>query len=286
MSFSKRLALTYIRTKFRVLSAVAPKKAARDAFALFCTPRHRNKKDLPPVFSDAEVLRFTFKDYHIQGYEWNKGGARTALILHGFESSIVNFDQYIGPLVGLGFRVLGFDAPAHGRSSGDFVNVLLYKQFIELVHERFGPVDAYLAHSLGGLSLSLALEPMPGTERLRVALIAPATETTTAIADYFRFLRLPGSLRPVFDDLIEERSGQRPEWFSVARAVRHLKAQVLWVHDQDDDMTPISDVHPVRKAGHNNVRFYITKGLGHRRVYRDPNVQQKVLEFLDGVKAG
>jgi hypothetical protein len=62
--------------------------------------------------------------------------------------------------------------------------------------------------------------------------------------------------------------------------MKHIRARVLWVHDEDDDTTPISDVKKVMDEGFANIEFYITKGLGHRRIYRDNNVTKKIIGFL------
>jgi pimeloyl-ACP methyl ester carboxylesterase len=281
MSFTERLALNLVRFKLRTLAMISKKKAAEAAFNLFTTPQYRNTKDLTRIFGSAETLQLDFQGYRVQGYRWGAGAARTALLLHGFESSIVNFGQYVQPLLDQGFCVLGFDAPAHGRSNGKQMNVLLYKQFIEQLRTQFGPVQRFLGHSLGGLSLTLALEDEGHDEDVRAVLIAPATETRTAIDLYFKYLRLPDALRPVFDQFITQRGeGKGPDWFSVARAIPNIKAQVLWIHDQDDELTPLSDVEPVRRKKYPHVHFYITKGLGHRRIYRDPDVVDRVVRFL------
>ncbi|RYZ21867.1 MAG: alpha/beta fold hydrolase [Chitinophagaceae bacterium] len=280
MSFQQKLALSFVRNKLRLLHLLSPKAAAASAFRLFTTPQHRNTKEITGIFLQAEQLDFDFREFRIRGYRWGAGAARTALILHGFESSIVNFGQYVQPLLDRGFCVLGFDAPAHGRSNGEQMNVQIYMQFIEAIRDRFGPVTRFMGHSLGGLSLCLALEEQGGYEGARAVLIAPATETRTAIDYYFRFLRLPASMRPAFDALITERSGHPPEWFSVARVLPALQLPILWIHDQDDDLTPLSDAEPVRRQALPHVHFYITKGLGHRRIYRDPNVVERVVNFL------
>ena len=280
MRLSQKIVIGYIRTKFKLLSALSKRKAAVKAFQLFCTPQHRNKKKLPRIFEQAEKLHFSFHGATVRGYRWNAGAERKALILHGFESSVVNFDRYVKPLTKKGYEVLAFDAPAHGRSSGRTINVLLYKEFIETICNNYGPVQSFMAHSLGGLALSLAVEGMKHTKDWRLALIAPATETTTAIKTFLNFLQLDDGVRKEFNKVILELSGHKPEWFSVARAAKHLKAQVLWAHDKDDNMTPFSDVEPVIGANHPNFQFMITEGLGHRRIYRDNKVAKAVVDFL------
>ena len=62
--------------------------------------------------------------------------------------------------------------------------------------------------------------------------------------------------------------------------MKHIQAKVLWVHDEDDDVTPLSDAMKVKAENYPNVEFVITKGLGHRRIYRDNKVTQLIVDFL------
>ncbi len=280
MRFSQRVALRYIRTKFRILSALSKKKAARKAFDLFCTPQYRNKKKLPRIFEQAEKLTFRFHQSTIQGYRWNATGTKKLLLLHGFESSVVNFDRYVKPLVTMGYCVLAFDAPAHGRSTGRTINILIYKELINFINQQYGPVTAFLAHSMGGLALSMTVEEWPNTEALDIVLIAPATETTSAANSLFQLLQLDEKVRTEFDNLIH-REGKAPiSWFSIARAAANIHSKVLWFHDRDDNMTPLSDVERVIAENYPNFQFHITEGLGHRRIYRDNKVTKAVFAFF------
>lgn len=280
MRLPKQIALQLIRAKFKLLSALSKRKAAEKAFLLFCTPQHRNKKKLPPVFSSAECLIFPFGQYKVQGYRWNAAADKKVLILHGYESSIINFERYVQPLVAKGYCVLGFDAPAHGRSSGTTINVLIYKEFILTLINKYGPVKNFLAHSLGGLALSLALEETDHDASCKVVLVAPATETTTAISQFLSFIGMNNSIRKEFDAIIQKQSGHPSSWFSVQRAAANIKASVLWLHDRDDYMTPLHDALVIQEAEYPNFQFTITKGLGHRRIYRDAVVTKEIIRFF------
>lgn len=280
MKLSQRLALRYIRTKFKLLSTISKKKAAEKAFELFCTPQSRNKKKLPAIFETAEKLHFELEGVTIRGWRFNHPAERKALIIHGYESSVINFDRYIKSLAKKGYEVLAFDAPAHGRSSGKQINAPLYKKMIQQIHKLYGPVQSYMAHSFGGLAVCLALEEISHTKDYRVALVAPATETTTAIDSFFKFLQLDPAIRPEFERLIIKKSGVSSDWFSINRALKHIRARVLWFQDEEDDITPISDVLKVKEQNYRNVEFVFTKGLGHRRIYRDNKVVKSIVEFL------
>jgi pimeloyl-ACP methyl ester carboxylesterase len=280
MKLSQRLAISYIRGKFKLLTAISKKKAAEKAFDLFCTPQRRHVKPLPKIFEQAEKVHFRIDGNTVNGWRWNYPAERKALIIHGYESSVINFDSYIRPLIKKGYEVLAFDAPAHGRSDGKKINAPLYKKMIVEINKKYGPVKSYMAHSFGGLAVSLALEEISHTNDYRLALIAPATETPTAINSFFKFLKLDDSLRIEFEKMIIKKGGVNSEWYSIKRAMKNIQAKVLWLHDEDDDITPLADALKLKAENHSNVEFVLTKGLGHRRIYRDNKVTKAVIDFL------
>jgi pimeloyl-ACP methyl ester carboxylesterase len=280
MKLAQKLAVNYIRARLNLLAVISKKKAAKKAFEIFCTPYHKNKKQAPPVFAEATPLSISVKGNTIRGFRWNQGGIKRVLILHGFESSCKNFDAYISELIKKNYEVLAFDAPAHGISGGKYITLPLYIEMIMAIHFQFGIIQSFMAHSFGGLAVTHFIEKIPNDAHTKLALIAPATETKTAIDTFFRFLQLGEGVRAEFEKIIREKSGVEPAYFSIPRALRHIKASVLWVHDRDDDITPLKDVEPVMKENHPNLSFFITEGLGHKKIYRDSRVINAVTEFL------
>ena len=280
MKLAQRLAIGYIRTKFKLLSSISKKKAAAQAFELFCTPFLRNRKKIPPIFKEAENLEFTLHNQKVKGWRWNHPASKKAMIIHGFESTVLNFDRYIKPLIRKNYEVIAFDAPGHGRSAGKKITAPLYKEMILQIDRKFGPIHSFMAHSFGGLAVSLALEEINDRADQKLVLIAPATETSTAIDSFFRFLRLDNEIRIEFEKIIQRKGGQPSNWYSIRRAMRNIRATVLWFHDEDDDTTPLTDVFKVREENYPHIRFVITKGLGHRRIYRENKVSREVIDFM------
>ena len=257
------------------------RNAASVAFNLFCTPLEKSSITPPAVFSGAEPVLTQVNGLKIRGYCWNKGQPVKVLILHGFSSAAYNFHRYVQPLVDKGYEVLAFDAPAHGSSEGKTVNVLEYSQMITNIMNEYGPVKRFVAHSFGGIALILALETRETDHNTKIVLIAPATETVSAVNSAFKLLNIKNKkLRQEFDNIIFEKSGHPTEWFSIKRAMQHIKAQVLWIHDEDDDTTPLQDALKVKEQNFPNIRFIITRGLGHRRIYRDETIKKEVFDFL------
>jgi predicted alpha/beta hydrolase family esterase len=166
-------------------------------------------------------------------------------------------------------------------STGKTVNVLQYRDMIEQVVKLYGPVHAFIAHSFGGLALSLYAEQLSNNAELKIVLIAPATETNTAISYFSEKLGISQKLQAAMKMHILERSGIKAEDFSVRRAIKQIKSNILWIHDLDDDVTPWKDAEMVKDEGHKNIRFVNTTGLGHRRIYKDETVAKTVIEFIN-----
>ncbi len=280
MSLAQKLAIGYYRTKFKLLSTVSKRKTAEIAFELFSTPQLRHKQILPKVFNQAEKLELKIEGETAKGYRWNKDGGKKILIAHGFNSTVAKFDRYVVPLIKKGYEVIAFDAPAHGKSTGKTINAVLYKDMILEIEQQYGKIESFIAHSFGGLAVTLALEEINHNNQYKVVLIAPATESKSAIDFFFAFMKLDEGVRKEFDNYIFEMRGNPSEWYSVSRAIKNITASVLWCHDVEDDLTPWNDAKKVQEKNYQNIRFIITHGLGHRKIYRDNKVSKAIIDFL------
>lgn len=280
MKLAQKLVIGYFRASLNLRAVISPDWAARRAFRLFTTPRKRSRQPLPDVFKKATRISFIHQGHVIKGFQWNKGAAKRLMILHGYESSCRKFDHHIAKSIKLGYEVIAFDAPAHGDSEGRTVHALQYADMIRQAIREFGTVDSFICHSFGGIALSLYLETEEHNEQTKIVYIAPATETTSAIDSFFSFLQLNEAIRPAFDQAIHNMSGKHPEHFSIKRAITNIKASILWIHDEEDQVTPFRDVQPIINMQLPNVEFMITKGLGHNRIYRDNEVKRKLFSFI------
>jgi pimeloyl-ACP methyl ester carboxylesterase len=280
MKLAQQLVIGYYRAKLQFFSKLSKRKAAEKAFELFCTPYPTEKKKSPAVFEKAEKLHLHFDEYKLVGYRWNHPQTKKALIVHGFSSTVKKFDHFIMPLVKKGYEVIAFDAPAHGESSGKTINVYQYRDTIKAVYEKFGPIHSFIAHSFGGLALSIFMEELEYQENKKLVLIAPATETESAVNSFASFLNIDEEVKTEMNKIILEKSGFTTDKISIRHAAHKIKADVLWIHDEDDDVTPWTDAAKIQQLNHSNFQFLITKGLGHRRIYRDNNVKKAILEFL------
>ena len=273
----------YYITKLKAIAMISPRKAAEKAFELFCTPfPSRRVKKIPPVFQKAEKLLFTHAGLAVRGFRWQPAqpNGKKILILHGFSSHAYKFEKYVSPLLKDGFEVAMFDAPAHGTSDGKLINVLIYKKMILQAEELYGPFYGFIGHSLGGLAAAVVFEELPDNHQRKLVLIAPATETTTAIRNFFTLIPLDQQIQDEFPKLIMEISGKDLSYFSVSRIIQQVQAPILWIHDKQDTICPYQDVKPLLKMNLPHVRFLITEQLGHNRIYTEPSVCKAAVNFL------
>ncbi len=285
MKLAQRLVVRYYIAQLKALALVSPKKAAAKAFELFCTPvRGKKTKNIPAVFAKAQPIAFSSETLTIRGFQWKpeQSNGKKVLILHGFSSNAYKFDKYINPLLKEGFQVILFDAPAHGSSDGKLINAYIYGKAILEAEKLYGPFYALIGHSLGGLAASLVFEALPDNEHRKLVLIAPATETTTTLADYFRMIPVDEKVKAAFMQLITDISGKDVLYYSVSRVTRNISSPVLWVHDRADTVCPFKDVAPLVEENLPHIQFLITEQLGHSRIYKDATVIKKVIDFIAG----
>lgn len=282
MKISQKFALRYARARINILALTSTRKAAISAFRLFCTPQVRSTGEGSALFRRGERTSFRYEGHTVRGRCWlpPEPPTKKVLIAHGFESSSLIFEDYISRLLAIGFEVVAFDAPAHGRSGGKRLTLPKYVGMLRIIGQNYGPFDAYIGHSLGGLALALFLESSPHNENTRLVLIAPAVETATALQTFARVHCLQPEVVRGIDDYIQETGGRHMAWYSLRRALNNVHAGILYVQDQDDKITPLAAARTIRQDGHPNIRFMITTGLGHRRICQDAETRTQIIAFL------
>jgi pimeloyl-ACP methyl ester carboxylesterase len=265
-----------LRAVFTTVGSVAPGIAARWAETIFCTPPRNEPRSGEEAFL-ASGRRFSVRNEGQALAAWEWGAGPTVLLMHGWGSRAGRFGPLTVALAEAGFRVVAFDAPAHGRSTGRFASLPEFARALRAVADAAGPVHGVVGHSLGGAAVTLALRD--GLAAARVVLLASPADVTrfsTAFADH---LRLPAGARAVMRRNLETRLQTRWEDLHLPTIVRTLGAQALLVHDREDEDVPF--VHAQEIAGAwPGARLVATAGLGHRGLLRDAGVVRETVAFL------
>ncbi|SDD68692.1 alpha/beta hydrolase [Niabella drilacis] len=269
------------KARIRALALISKKRAGDTAFRIFCTPIGKGNYTLTPLLRSAGQLSLQFGQYHLKGYQWNKGAGRKLLIAHGFRSHTQRFEHLVPLLIEKGYEVVAFDAPAHGLSSGKQINAIDYTQLVSVLAHLYGPFDAYIGHSFGGLAVTLAVSELPQPGPVKIVLFAPASDTVGLAATFLKQMEItdPEVHRHFYNNVIR-LSGKDLGWFTIRRCLPALNGAILWIHDQEDRITPIQEALEIQRLAPPNIRFIFTRGLGHSKIYRDTAVLKEVAAFL------
>jgi len=276
--------LRMLRLLMRVLQAIHTGLAARVAFRLFLTPlRRRLDPGDAPVVAQARLHRLACNDGdRVQVYEWGSG-PQTAVIVHGWSSHAPRFAPLAQALVARGWRVLAFDAPAHGRSPGRTSSLPQFIGALDAVVEKFGPVNALIGHSLGALAIAVRLgtleRPMPAALR-KVVLISMPSGAPYLLDSFETMLGIDAVTRQRTRQLFIRRFAHEPLHYVSLRNAARIRVPTLVIHDRKDDIVPLAHSEPLI-AEMPQARLHCTEGLGHSGLLRNPAVIQTVAEFLD-----
>jgi pimeloyl-ACP methyl ester carboxylesterase len=268
--------LWMVRTAFRTVGTVAPGVAARWAETIFCRPPKNDPRPAEEAFlatGTQQTVRNENQDLAV--WAWGKGPV--VLLAHGWGSRAGRFSTLAQALLAAGFRVVLFDAPAHGASMGRQASLPQFSRALRAVAETFGPVYALVGHSLGGAAVSLAMGT--GLRAQRAVLLAPPADVVVFSRAFAQHLRIPARAHDVMRRNLENRLQIKWEELHVPTLARRMTAPALVVHDREDQEVPYTHGAEIADAWP-GAELLSTTGLGHRAVVWNPEVIRRTIGFL------
>ena len=261
-----------------MLTPVSPLLAARWAEFLFRTPmRQRRLKREAAWLARGRFATIPFRDSGVATWMWGEGPL--VVLVHGWTGHAGRLVAYVPALVEAGFSVMAFDAPGHGASPGFHSSLPRFAEALEVVAKARGPVHGLVAHSLGASAATLAMAG--GLEVQRAVFLAPATDPDQYSARFARTLRISDSVRESMKLRLERRYGVPWTSFRVIERAAAMKTSLLVFHDRGDTKVPFSDGAMVAAAWP-GAQLVQTRGLGHHKIVREPEVVFRAVNFLMG----
>lgn len=273
--------LAPLRFLFGTLGRIAPGTMARFAYRIwFKTRRFPVSSEERAVLARAQRHTILHKNFRIAAYSWGKGPA--VLIVHGWHGSAVNFTAFVDPLLAAGLRVVAFDQPAHGATTGRRTNIYEIVDALHAVVRAMGPVRTVLTHSFGAACVLLAMRG--GLQFERAVCISPPAEVTSLLDAFAETLNLPPRVLARFRKRLEKRHGA-DIWdkLSPARMAKDVEVPALIIHDRNDRAMLFEEGEALARAW-KGATFHATKGLGHNRILTDRDVVARTVAFLAGSK--
>ncbi len=184
---------------------------------------------------------------------------------------------FVEPLIARGCRVVAFDAPAHGQSSGTRASFFHFADAVESAAEAFGPLHAIVTHSMGGAAALWASRR--SALAARTVMIAPPSDLRDFTRAFARALDLSEGVRTRVHRRLAERFGVPVEDVRAERLAFAMRGPLLVLHDEDDREIPVACGEAIARVwpGAELVR---TRGLGHKRILHDPASIQTIVRFV------
>jgi pimeloyl-ACP methyl ester carboxylesterase len=273
--------LKLIQLGFGTLGRVLPGPASDLAIKLFGTPRFRARhKKTDAILQSASHFEFKSSGLNLKGYEWGYG-EKYILLVHGWESRGTALRTFAPKLVNLGYKVVTFDAPAHGDSPGTTTNIVEYANAITDLIESKGQPHGIIAHSFGGAATIFAFHRLATQlATQKVVLIASPRNIEDPINEAIKTLNLPKNVTRRFTRKIEDFLQLSIKETTLANASGAVDiGEIMLVHDKEDNMVPFLASETTFEA-FENARLVTTSGLGHYLLMKDPKVIEKVVTFI------
>lgn len=250
---------------------------ARQAFDRFFTPPRKSGTELEQKFeAEADIFIVPGESTDLNVYSWGEG--ETILMVHGWGGRATQLYSFIEPLVKLGYRVLAFDAPAHGKTAGTQTNVLEFVKAIKTVVKKSGAIDSIIAHSLGSAATMIALDE--GLVARKVVCLGSVCYVSTTVKTFAKLAKFSPELEQELHNLMELEFGQ-DIWdrLSADKRVNNLKIPALLFHDRNDREVLLEESIAINNAWQNS-QLIITSRLGHRRILRNEEVIKQTVNFI------
>ena len=122
----------------------------------FSPSRYEVKPAEQEIIDWGNNYRLQYKEGELAVTTWGSSGP-AVLLMHGWGGARAQMTGFVDPLLFAGYRVVAFDQPGHGESSGKTTNLLEIAPSMDVIVKHEGPFHAVLAHSFGTLITSYAL---------------------------------------------------------------------------------------------------------------------------------
>lgn len=266
----------------RGVDRLSPRLGARVAARVFLTPRRARLPERERQWLEhGRAETFAADSFVLSGHRWSRSG-EPVLLVHGWEGRGSQLGGLALALADRGLQPITIDLPAHGSSRGAQTNLVEISLAITAMVRHLGGVAGIVAHSFGAAGTTVALrEALPVG---RLVYLAPAEDFEHFPRVFSHGLGLSRPLSERMRHAIERRIGITMAELRGGLLAPRMRAPLLIVHDEDDVDVPWQDGRTYAEAWPDS-RLMTTRGLGHRRILREPGVLAAVASFFEEAPA-
>ncbi|CAM1365092.1 Pimeloyl-ACP methyl ester carboxylesterase [Tenacibaculum sediminilitoris] len=263
----------------KALQFISVNKAAKFSARLFTTPvnfpvperekvmlESAQKKtiNIPSISRDVQVLSY--------GYSTKK-----VLWVHGWAGRSTQLYMIADKLLEKGYMIISFDGPAHGKSTGKTTEMPEFIETIAELDKQYGPFEAAIGHSFGGMCLYNAISK--GFNVNTLVTVGAADKISDVILNFTKNLQVKPIIAQKMKHLFDKKWQRDIDIHSSSVQAKSIKAATLVVHDSFDGDVDVSCAMAIRQNLQNG-KLLITEGLGHTKILRNPKIASKIVDFI------
>lgn len=273
-----------IKFYFTVLSVVAPKMAANQAFRFFQKVR---KKDIrpreEPFYENAKELIVPGMIKNTKVYISGKDNGKLMLMIHGWDSNPGSLGKVAKKFVELEYKVISLTLPAHGYNEGSYTNMLEAKVALKTLLQYIDPKEAIPAvtHSFGSGVLSYAFSELDYKLSSVVFLTSP-NKIMDIFDDFKDLIGLGDGAFKFMCTMTNDVLGERIQELNMADKLKDVDVNRLKIiHDKNDKVIPFKNAVNLVES---NKEFHLStyENIGHYRMLWNEDVIKETIAFIDG----
>ena len=199
------------------------------------------------------------------------------MLVHGWSGRGTELAKIAEALKKKGYKVFSFDAPAHGKADGKMSMMPFFIDAVHFLDEKYGPFEALVGHSLGGMSALKAISN--GLDTKKLVIIGTANNITEITRHFAENMKMNYKVAAKMKKYLDEKFNEDMDTLSGARSAANVKIPTLIIHDEQDVDVKVNSAYEIHEALENS-ELMITSGQGHRRILGNPEVINKTTTFI------
>ncbi len=261
------------------LALLSTKLVTQFAAKLFTTPiKHKTPKRELEMDSKSiqEAIPIAEIGKEVVLYHYGTSDKKV-LLVHGWSGRGTQLFKIADELVKAGYSTISFDAPAHGKSPGKTTIMVDFIATIVEIDKKFGPFEAAVGHSLGGMSVLNAIKK--GLKVNHAVIIGSGDIIEDIMDDFVAKLGLKTNISTELRLHFEKKYGEPMNNYSAYLAAMQTEIPILVIHDkQDPEVSVAAGIHIHKHL--KNGTLLLTEGLGHRKILGNSTVIEKTVAFI------
>ncbi|MEP1034486.1 alpha/beta hydrolase [Ekhidna sp.] len=262
-----------IKKGLGVLQHASPKKSAEIIWHYFTIPgRVRFSEPQKQILKQSETFQTSYRGDIIKWHRWGESGPKV-LLCHGWRSKAADFRRMITSLVMQGYQVEAIDMRAHGLSHGKQTALPEFRDIIKQHIAKNGPYEAIVAHSIGGLAVSIVLSELgEALHPKNLFVISAPPYVRYFFADMVNEVGCNEAVYNAMCGLVKEKYHQPIDYFDLRIKTNHLKSiNTHLFYCEDDQLVPFSKGEELETAWP-HASFIHVKGLGHYKIIANDSI--------------